>query len=127
MFQLNRKDFEMAGKNGGARPGAGRPKGSTNKIKIEDIMQCLELEAGMTYPEQLAYNYVEAINRKDWNSVRDYDKAFMNKLVADKQEIEVIEPEDVVEAKKKAFAEAIAEIAGVKLATEESDNDEPTE
>ncbi|HET8687337.1 MAG TPA: hypothetical protein VFM18_11835 [Methanosarcina sp.] len=117
----------MAGKNGGARPGAGRPKGSTNKIKIEDIMQCLELEAGMTYPEQLAYNYVEAINRKDWNSVRDYDKAFMNKLVADKQEIEVIEPEDVVEAKKKAFAEAIAEIAGVKLATEESDNDEPTE
>lgn len=28
---------KIVGKNGGARPGAGRPKGSTNKLKVTDF------------------------------------------------------------------------------------------
>jgi hypothetical protein len=79
-------------------------------------MQNIELETGRTYAELLAMNYAQAIGRSDWNGVRDYDKAFMNKLVADKTEVVTVESDDVVQAKQRAFAEAIAQIAGIKPA-----------
>lgn len=92
---------------GGLRVGAGRPKGSTNKIRVEDLMNAIELAVGQSFEQQLAENYVEAINRADWNKVLDYDKALLNKIVADKTEVEVITNEDAVEAKAEAFAEAL--------------------
>jgi hypothetical protein len=93
---------------GGARPGGGRPKGSTTKIKIEDLMDKIELQAGQTYAELLASNYVGAIQRNDWQGVRDYDKAFMNKMIAEKVDIDVKDSEDTVAAKSAAFAAALS-------------------
>lgn len=93
---------------GGARKGGGRPKGSTTKIKIEDLMEKIELQSGQTYAELLASNYVQAIQRSDWNGVRDYDKAFMNKMIAEKVDIDVKDSEDAVAAKSAAFAAALA-------------------
>jgi hypothetical protein len=81
---------------GGARPGGGRPKGSTTKVTLDDLMSNIELAAGQTYGQLLEQNYVSAISRADWNGVRDYDKAFMNKLVADKQEVTTIDSGDAV-------------------------------
>lgn len=98
---------------GGARVGGGRPKGSTTKVTVESLMQNIELETGRTYAELLAVNYAGAIQRSDWNGVRDYDKAFMNKMVADKTEVLTVETDDVVAQKQRAFAEAIAQIAGI--------------
>jgi len=98
---------------GGARPGGGRPKGSTTKIKIEDLMDNIEKIAGKSYSELLSINYVSAIQRNDWNGVRDYDKAFMNKMIADKQEITSIEGADVLEQKTAAFAAALAQITQI--------------
>ena len=98
---------------GGARPGGGRPRGSTTKIRIEDLMQKIELQSGQTYAELLATNYVSAIQRSDWNGVRDYDKAFMNKMIADRSEVTVLESEDTVAVKQAAFAQAIAQITGI--------------
>jgi hypothetical protein len=101
---------------GGYRPGGGRPRGSTTKVTVESLMSNIELSTGKTYAEVLAMNYAGAIQRSDWNGVRDYDKAFMNKLVADKTEVTTIESDDAVQAKQQAFAEAIAQIAGIKPA-----------
>lgn len=98
---------------GGARPGGGRPKGSTTKIKIEDLMDKIELQAGQTYAELLASNYVGAIQRNDWQGVRDYDKAFMNKMIAEKVEVDVSHSEDQIALKQAAFAQAIAQITGL--------------
>lgn len=98
---------------GGARKGAGRPVGSTNKIKIEELMTTIQTIAGRPYGELLAQNYVEAIRRSDWNGVRDYDKAFMNKMIADKTEVTTVEGENALQQKQAAFAEAIAQIAGI--------------
>lgn len=97
---------------GGARPGAGRPKGSTTKVSLDDLMKNIELVTGKTYGEILAHNYAGAMSRSDWNGVRDYDKAFMNKLLADKTEVTTIDSEDAVQAKQQAFAEAIRQITG---------------
>ena len=98
---------------GGARPGGGRPKGSTTKVRLEDLMANIELVTGKSYGELLALNYAQAIDRSDWNGVRDYDKAFMNKLLADKSEITTVESEDAVAQKQAAFAEAIRQITGI--------------
>ncbi len=107
------KPRKKAPSRGGYRPGSGRPKGSTTKIKIEDLMDNIEAQAGKTYGELLAQNYVMAIHREDWNGVRDYDKAFMNKMIADKQEITNVDSADALAQKQAAFAEAIAQIAGL--------------
>jgi hypothetical protein len=105
---------KKAPSRGGARKGAGRPKGQTTKIKIEDLMEQIELQSGKTYAELLTHNYIGAISRSDWNGVRDYDKAFMNKMIAEKVEIDVNDTTDAISAKQIAFAEAIRQIAGLE-------------
>jgi hypothetical protein len=97
---------------GGARPGAGRPKGSGHKIRLEDLMDQIELQAGMPYAERLAANYAGAIDRADWGKVSEYDRAFLNKIVADRNEIEVTDSTDSVEARRLAFAEALRDLTG---------------
>ena len=108
---------KKAPSRGGARPGSGRPRGSTTKVRLEDLMDHIALETGRTYGELLAHNYAMAINRSDWNGVRDYDKAFMNKMLADKTEVTTVESDDAVQVKQRAFAEAIAQIAGINTDT----------
>ena len=99
--------------HGGARPGAGRPRGSGNKVNLEDLMQDLELETNMPFTQRLAINYSAAISREDWGRVENYDRAFLNKLVGDRQHIEVTDSADTVEAKRVAFADALQALAQV--------------
>lgn len=97
--------------HGGARPGAGRPKGSSNKVTMELLLESLDKSLGRPYHEQLADNYVQAVNRSDWSGVRDYDRVFLGKVVADKQEVEVITQEDAIATRAAAFAEAMAALS----------------
>jgi hypothetical protein len=108
-----KKPRKKASSRGGARPNSGRPKGSTTKIKIEDLMAQIELQSGESYDQLLARNYVGAIARSDWGGVRDYDKAFMNKMIADKSEVTTVESTEVLEQKQQAFADAIRQITGI--------------
>lgn len=112
--QPNKRVYtKKAPSRGGARAGSGRPKGSTTKVRLEDLMTNIEAATGKSYGEILALNYASAIQRADWNGVRDYDKAFMNKMLADKTEVTNIDSEDAVAVKQAAFAEAIRQIAGI--------------
>jgi hypothetical protein len=99
---------------GGARPGGGRPKGSSNKISLLDLMDAIEDAVGQPFENQIAQNYANAIHREDWHKVADYDKALLNKIVADKTEVEVITSEDEVSAKAEAFAEALKALTAPK-------------
>ena len=99
--------------HGGARPGAGRKPGSGNKVRLEDLMMDIETETRMRYTQRLAINYSAAIDRSDWARVENYDRAFLNKLVGDRQSIEITDSEDTVAAKKLAFAEALSALAQV--------------
>ena len=109
--------MQKSNNHGGARPGAGRKKGSGVKIKVEDLMLEVELAANMPYPKRVAINYVSAIQREDWSRVENYDRAFLNKIVADKSEVEVVDAEDAVTAKQAAFAQAIRLIQDVTKET----------
>jgi hypothetical protein len=74
-------------KMGGARPGAGRPKGSLNKISGGDILDSLENVLGIPYAEQLALNYRDALYSGDVNLKEKYDRLILSKVVADKVDI----------------------------------------
>ena len=97
-------------RHGGARPGAGRPRGSGHKIRVEDLMMDIELAANMPFTQRVAQNYVQAINREDWNRVGDYDRALLNKIVADQTHVEVTDTEDSVARRAQAFQEALAKL-----------------
>ena len=98
---------------GGARPGAGRPKGSTNRITMEGLLASLDQELGRPYAEQVAMNYVSAISRADWAGVRDYDRVLLGKVIADRTQVETIESSEQLEQRQQAFAEALAALAGI--------------
>lgn len=74
---------------GGARKGAGRPKGSTTKITIEELLHSMENATGMNYGQRFATNYQLAVEREDWGLVKEYDKTILPKLVADKLETDI--------------------------------------
>lgn len=80
---------KKASSRGGARAGSGRPKGSTNKITLDSLVQSIDSTVGMSFEQRLALNYKDAIDRQDWLTVKDYDKAFLSKIVADKQEMDI--------------------------------------
>ena len=49
----------------------------------------IDYAVGMSFEQRLATNYKDAIDREDWQAVKDYDKAFLSKIVADKQEVDM--------------------------------------
>jgi hypothetical protein len=100
-----------ASTRGGYREGAGRPKGSTNKISLEDLLGHIESHTGISFAEQVAINYAKAIQRNDHAGIRDYEKILLGKLVADKQEITQVESEDTTIAKAEAFADALKSLS----------------
>jgi len=73
-------------KNGGAREGAGRPKGSIQKLSGASLLEALEDTLGVPYPVQLANNYLQALH-EDKHLVAKYDQLFLNKVIADKVDI----------------------------------------
>jgi hypothetical protein len=77
-------------------------------------MSSIETTTGLTYAEQLATNYADALNRSDWGKGMEYDKAFLNKLVADKSEVTVTNTADDVDTKKAAFEAALAALKDIK-------------
>ena len=97
--------------HGGARPGAGRPRGSGNKINLEDLLLDIELETAMPFTQRLAINYSAAIDRNDWARVENYDRAFLNKIVSDKQTVEITDNEDQIAARTAAFQAALTALS----------------
>lgn len=100
--------------HGGARPGAGRKPGSTNKISAQAIIDSLETHLGIPYEDQLALNYLDALQQNDRTLRASYDRLFLGKIVADKVDVTVTESADALATKQAAFAEAIAQITGIR-------------
>ena len=113
MLNIVMKTTKASG-HGGARPGAGRPRGSSNKINLEDLLIDIELETNMPFTRRLAINYSGAIDRSDWARVENYDRAFLNKIVSDKTQVETVDSTDAIAARQAAFAEALTALAGTR-------------
>lgn len=99
---------------GGARPGAGRPRGSGAKVTAQDLIDAAQRQLGRPFVESLMEGYVKSITENN-NKVRYmYEKMIIDKVIADRQQIEVTDSEDAVAAKQAAFAAALAQLQARK-------------
>lgn len=99
-------------RRGGARPGAGRKPGTTNKISGATILTSVEHYTGERFEDLLAQGYAEAIDNRDTMVRLAYEKMFLSKVVADKIEMDISESEASMAAKQAAFQAALLRIAG---------------
>lgn len=102
-------------KQGGARPGAGRPKGSKNQLTIADLLTQIHAQSGQRdYEEILVEDFMKARANNDSQLMLKYHNLILNKVMNSLTKIELNEGQDAIEAKKQAFAEALAKLTGVK-------------
>lgn len=102
-------------KHGGARAGAGRPKGRKNNISIGDLLDQIKQQSkNREYEEILVEDFLRAREINDTQLMLKYHNLILNKVMNNLARIEITDSAEAVEAKKTAFAEALARITGVK-------------
>jgi hypothetical protein len=69
------------------------------------------MSLGRTYVEQLVDNYTNCLLEGDKGMIHSYDKLFLSKVVADKVDIDLTVNDDLIEAKRVAFTDALAAMA----------------
>ena len=113
--RLNKKTGEPIKKVGGARPGAGRPKGYTEQVTIDGLLLALkEKSGGKPYEALLVDDFLQARSRGDRQLTVKYHNLILNKVMNSLAKIEVSDSQDQLEAKQTAFAEALAKMTGMK-------------
>jgi len=101
------------GKNGGARPGAGRPKGSTHKITAKDILATAQQIVGKPLVVSIMEGYRDTIIEGDRKGRQIYEKMLLDKSAATMLDVEVEDVGDLVSAKALAFSEAIKQLSQI--------------
>jgi len=100
--------------HGGARKGAGRKPGSRDQITIKSLLEALDRKSGgRDYEELLVEDFLDARNNNDTQLMLKYHNLILNKVMNSLARIEVTDSKDAVEAKQRAFAEALARLTGV--------------
>ncbi len=98
---------------GGARAGAGRPKGTRNKVTVQDLLLAIETQTGSGYEELLVRDFMTARQGNDNHLVHKYHNLISGKILSTLATVEVTDSEDAILAKQVAFAAAIAQITGI--------------
>lgn len=97
---------------GGARAGSGRKKDKRLDIcTVSGLLEELYIKTdGRHYEEILVEDFLEARQRRDSQLVSKYHQLILNKILATQNRLEVVEPADVIESKRQAFADALAKL-----------------
>lgn len=83
----NLKNNQKKGQNGGYRPGSGRKKGSTQKLSAQKILQEIA-KKDKPFAIGLAEDYHAARMSGDQHLVVKYQQMILNKVVADKVDVD---------------------------------------
>lgn len=110
MSELNQKKS----KRGGARAGAGRPKGARNRVTVQDLLTAIDTRTGQNYEDLLIEDFLAARRGNDNHLTHKYHTLISNKILSTLNTVEVQDTTDAVAQKQAAFAEAIAQIAGIR-------------
>jgi hypothetical protein len=108
---MHLKEPKKSGR-GGARPGSGRPKGTTDRVTVASLLAAIEDTNGRPYVEILAEDFALA-RQNDRGLTAKYHNLLANKLMNSLQTLEVIESADLVDAKAQAFQDAVAKLAQI--------------
>lgn len=114
---------ESKSTHGGARPGSGRPKGSTDRITARQILETAQQVIGKPLLVSILEGYHDTLIEGDRRNRTVYEKMLLDKVSTTLLDVDVTESEDQVALKREAFAAAIA--AAVNR-PQEPDSQEPT-
>ena len=103
--------------HGGARIGAGRPKGGTNRLTAKEILETAENMLGKPFVVSLMEGYIDTINSGDTRNRVTYEKIILDKTATTIIEAEITDSKDAIEAKQAAFTEALAKLVGISPET----------
>lgn len=98
--------------------GAGRPKGSGNKVTVESLLKAAEDHTGVTFAEAIVMDWAAAPPGSDLRY--KYNQLILNKVVADRHQVEV-DDSTTVESRQVAFLKALEVIGGVAIAQDTQD------
>jgi hypothetical protein len=107
------KESTQPKKHGGARPGSGRPKGSSDKLTARLLLETCEQVIGKSFEVSLLEGYRDTILNDDRRNRAVYEKMLLDKVSSTLIEAEVTDSEDGVAAKALAFQEALAKLAAL--------------
>jgi hypothetical protein len=100
-------------RKGGAREGAGRPKGQTTRLTAKEILETANNMLGKPFVVSLMEGYLQTINEGDTRNRVTYEKIILDKTATTIIEAEITDSTDALEMKKAAFAEALAKLTGM--------------
>lgn len=114
-MEKNKQTEKKDNGHGGARKGAGRPKGSRNAVTIENLLEIVEKKSGgQPYEAILVEDFLVARNNRDTQLTLKYHNLILSKVMNSLAKVEVTDSTDAIEAKQAAFAEALAQLTGIK-------------
>lgn len=103
--------IQKKSKRGGARPGAGRPRGTTHKITVQGLIdQVTAQSGGSDYTELLVEDFLRSRLENDRNLTLKYHTLIAGKVLADRVDIDMPDPAEAVERRREAFAQALEQL-----------------
>lgn len=100
-------------KHGGAREGAGRPKGTGNKLTAKDLLDQCQAIVGKPFAVSLMEGYRDSILDGDTKTRVTYEKIIVDKVATTMLDVEVESTDDIMDSKRTAFLEAMNQIIGI--------------
>ncbi len=97
---------------GGARAGAGRPAGSTDKVTAKALIEQAQATLGKSFIVSLMEGYQDSILDNDRKSRILYEKMILDKVATTLIEAEITDSEATIDAKQAAFRSALAAALG---------------
>ena len=111
------KESTQSKQHGGKRIGAGRPKGSTDKLTARLLLETCQQVIGKPFEVSLLEGYRDAILNGDARNRATYEKMLLDKVSSTLIEADVTTNEEQVSAKQAAFQEALAKLASLNDST----------
>lgn len=107
---IQKKSKPKISSRGGARKGAGRPKGTRNKVTVQDLLAAIETETGQGYEQLLVRDFMAARQGNDNHLIHKYHNLISGKILSTLATVEVTSSQDEVDAKQAAFTAALAKL-----------------
>ena len=107
--------------HGGARQGAGRPKGTGNKLTAKDLLDECTKVVGKPFATALMEGYRDSILNEDTKLRSTYEKIIIDKVATTMLDVEVEDNTDIVKNKLLAFEAALKSAVSINN-TEDKDN-----
>jgi hypothetical protein len=105
--------------HGGARAGAGRPKGTGNKLTAKDLLDQCAAIVGKPFAISLMEGYRDSIYAGDTKLRNTYEKIILDKVATTMLDVEVEDNSALADTKQTAFLEALKSLNNINKQKDE--------